>query len=116
MILSTNLFDSHLVLKIEKDVMMDNAKDFFKEFEIIFQESEPPKNVSFDFARVNFMDSSGIGSLIKSASIVKKNSSSVNVFNLNKSLMSVFRLSGLDSILNIFTFEEFKSNFPDLNI
>ncbi len=116
MILSSKIIESHLVLKIEKDVMMDNAKDFFKEFELIFQNIDPPKFVSFDFSKVNFMDSSGIGSLIKSASIIKKNSSAVNVFNLNKSLLSVFRLSGLDTILSIYSEEEFQTNFPEFNI
>ena len=82
--------------------MMDNSKDFYKEFEAIIQQNTEFKVVSFDFYKVNFMDSSGIGSLIRAASYVKK------------SLYSVFRLSGLDNIIAIYTYEEFIEIYPEL--
>ena len=94
--------------------MMDNSKDFYKEFESIIQMNKDLKVVSFDFYKVNFMDSSGIGSLIRAASYVKNLHSSVTVFNLNKSLYSVFRLSGLDNIIAIYTYEEFIEIYPEL--
>ena len=104
MILSASRINDHLIIKILTDVMMDNSKDFYKEFEV----------VSFDFYKVNFMDSSGIGSLIRAASYVKNLHSAVTVFNLNKSLYSVFRLSGLDNIIAIYTYDEFIEIYPEL--
>lgn len=92
---------------------MDNSKDFYKEFEGIIQRNSEVKVVSFDFHKVNFMDSSGIGSLIRAASYIKNLHSTVTVFNLNKSLYSVFRLSGLDNIIAIYTYEEFIEIYPD---
>lgn len=101
--------------------MMDNSKDFYKEFEAIIQQNTDFKvvsfdfyKVSFDFYKVNFMDSSGIGSLIRAASYVKNLHSAVTVFNLNKSLYSVFRLSGLDNIIAIYTYDEFIEIYPEL--
>jgi len=114
MILTSSRINDHLIIKILTDVMMDNSKDFYKEFEkIIFQQNDL-RVVSFDFHKVNFMDSSGIGSLIRAASYVKNLHSSVTVFNLNKSLYSVFRLSGLDNIIAIYTYDEFIEIYPEL--
>lgn len=114
MILTPSRINDHLIIKILTDVMMDNSKDFFKEFERIFQENQNLKVVSFDFYKVNFMDSSGIGSLIRAASNIKNSHSAVCVYNLNKSLYSVFRLSGLDNIIAIYTNDEFIEIYPEL--
>jgi anti-anti-sigma factor len=114
MILTPSRTNDHLIIKILSDVMMDNSKDFYKEFEAIIQQNTEFKVVSFDFYKVNFMDSSGIGSLIRAASYVKNLHSAVTVFNLNKSLYSVFRLSGLDNIIAIYTYEEFIEIYPEL--
>lgn len=113
MILSSTRNNDHLIIKILTDVMMDNSKDFYKEFEAIIQINTNVKVVSFDFYKVNFMDSSGIGSLIRAASYVKNLHSTITVFNLNKSLYSVFRLSGLDNIITIYTYEEFIEIYPE---
>ena len=113
MILSSHNKENHLVIKILKDIMMDNSKDFFKEFELIFNKENTYKVISFDFTKVNFMDSSGIGSLIRAATFISNSGASVAVFNLNKPLYSVFRLSGLDNILNIYTLEEFHKQYPE---
>ncbi len=114
MILSLQTKNDHLILKILTDIMMDNAKDFYKEFEAISKENLKIQYISFDFGKVNFMDSSGIGSLIKSAATVKAFGTIVNVFNLNKSLFSVFKLSGLDNIITMYTNDEFFQKFPEL--
>ena len=114
MILNPSRINDHLIIKILSDVMMDNSKDFYKEFEGIILQNSALKVVSFDFDKVNFMDSSGIGSLIRAASYVKNLHSAVTVFNLNKSLYSVFRLSGLDNIIAIYTFDEFIEIYPEL--
>ena len=114
MILSASQINDHLIIKILTDVMMDNSKDFYKEFEGIILQNSELKVVSFDFYKVNFMDSSGIGSLIRAASYVKNLHSAVTVFNLNKSLYSVFRLSGLDNIIAIYTYDEFIEIYPEL--
>jgi anti-anti-sigma factor len=94
--------------------MMDNSKDFYKEFEAIIRQNSELKVVSFDFYKVNFMDSSGIGSLIRAASFIKNFHSTVTVFNLNKSLYSVFRLSGLDNIIAIYGYNEFIEIYPEV--
>lgn len=94
--------------------MMDNSKDFYKEFEAILHKNSELKVVSFDFHKVNFMDSSGIGSLIRAATYIKNFQCSVTVFNLNKSLYSVFRLSGLDNIIAIYGYNEFIEKYPEL--
>lgn len=114
MILSPKRIKDHLIIRIQTDVMMENSKHFYKEFEVIIQQNHELKVVSFDFSKVNFMDSSGIGSLIKATSYLKNIHAAVTVYNLNKSLQSVFRLSGLDNILAIYDTEEFNKLYPDI--
>ena len=97
MILTSSRINDHLIIKILTDVMMDNSKDFYKEFEKIILQHNDLRVVSFDFHKVNFMDSSGIGSLIRAASYIK---------NLHS--------SGLDNIIAIYTYDEFIEIYPEL--
>lgn len=105
----------HFVLKIKKDIMMNNAKAFYLEFEEIFRQKPIIDTLSFDFSSVQFMDSSGIGSLIMAASSAKKKCEEVIVFGLNNALSSVFKLSGLHSLIAIYSKENFFERFPEIS-
>lgn len=94
---------------------MDNSKNFLVEFERILNNNPGIKVLSFDFGNVQFMDSSGIGSLIRAASIAKSNCHEIVVFNLNKSLYSVFKLSGIHNMMSLLTKSEFNDKYPNIS-
>ncbi|MCG9874912.1 MAG: STAS domain-containing protein [Leptospiraceae bacterium] len=108
------LENDHLLISIMDDIMMDNSREFYIEFERIFvDEKVSVKTLSLNFGEVRFMDSSGIGAIIKCTNKVKEEGINIIVFNLNKTLYSVFRLSGLQNILETLELDTFRDRFPE---
>jgi stage II sporulation protein AA (anti-sigma F factor antagonist) len=104
---------SRVVIRFLHDVMMNNSKVFIREYEEILREVKGD-TIIFNFKKIQFMDSSGIGALINAASLAKKNHYEVIVIGLNSTLFSVFRLSGLHTIMKIYSVKEFQEKHPDL--
>ncbi|NCN08404.1 MAG: STAS domain-containing protein [Leptospira sp.] len=104
----------HLLLSIMDDIMMDNSREFYNDFERIFiEELSTVSTMSINFGEVRFMDSSGIGAIIKCTNKAKEEGINIIVFNLNKTLFSVFRLSGLQHILETLELDTFRERFPE---
>jgi anti-anti-sigma factor len=101
----------HYLLKVEGDVLMENSKDFYNGIKEIFGGKNA--HLSLDFSRVQFIDSSGIGSLIKLTSELKRENFTINVIGLNKNLKTVFQLSGISTIIKIKTQSEFCIEHPE---
>jgi|YNPMSStandDraft_2_1061718.scaffolds.fasta_scaffold08597_4 anti-anti-sigma factor len=95
---------------IEENIKMQNAPLFYEEF--TKSNDYLGKNVFLDFSKVSFVDSSGIGTLIRCADYLKYRSAKLVLVNINKSLYAVFRLAGLNQIFDIIQKEDLK-NFLD---
>ncbi len=104
---------SQIVIKFQHDVMMNNSKAFIREYEEILREVKG-NLIVFNFQKIQFMDSSGIGALITAASLAKKKDFEVVVIGLNSTLSSVFKLSGLHTIMKIYSVKEFQDKYRDL--
>ncbi|WP_083244136.1 STAS domain-containing protein [Leptospira tipperaryensis] len=111
MIIRSEIRENHIVLSVLEDILMDNSRDFYYEFEESIKTGSP-EIISFFLGKVKFIDSSGIGIIIKVRNQIREKNGTVNIFGLNKSLNSVFRLSGLDKIVNLYTNEEFLNKYP----
>lgn len=113
MLIETERIENHLLVHINEDILMDNSRDFFLEFEHILRNLKADLEfLTIDFGRVRFLDSSGIGAVIKCTNRAKEFSIDVKVVNLNKTLHSVFRLSGLEHILIALEVGDFLQQFP----
>ena len=62
----------------------------------------PAKNIVFDFAHVNFMDSSGIGMIIGRYKELKKSGGRVFAINIGPEIGRIFEISGLKKIIPCF--------------
>ena len=62
-------------------------------------EGNPGERIEVDFARVTFVDSSGLGVLIGAQRRARAAGGDVTVTNLRASLRTVFELTGLDKLL-----------------
>lgn len=60
------------------------------------------KNVIFDFSRVTFMDSSGIGVIMGRFKNVSKLNGKLSVTNVNPQLMRIFEMSGLLKVIPVY--------------
>ncbi|HEX2926175.1 MAG TPA: anti-sigma F factor antagonist [Ruminiclostridium sp.] len=61
------------------------------------------KNIIFDFSKVNFMDSSGIGVVIGRYKNIQKLNGRAAIVNANPKLMQIFEMSGVLRIIPAFT-------------
>ena len=65
-----------------------------------------PKKVIFDFNRVTFMDSAGIGLVIGRYKIVNMIGGKVEMANLNKSVEKIFEMCGVLKLIPVTKLEE----------
>ena len=70
--------------------------------------------VYIDMEGLNYIDSSGIGILIKALNFVQGQKGKLAVANLKPVIEKVFKVSGLISYFEILTADEFKAIFPEL--
>lgn len=57
------------------------------------------KNIVFDFSKVTFMDSSGIGMILKRYKQIKKLGGMLYVIGCDKTLLRLIKLSGLEKLI-----------------
>ncbi len=62
---------------------------------------ERPKDLVFDFSKVRFMDSSGIGLVLGRYRIVKEMGGSVSITGAPRSIETIFKMSGVDKMIDI---------------
>ncbi len=57
------------------------------------------KNIIFDFSKVNFMDSSGIGIVVGRYKNIQKLNGKAAIVNANPKIMQIFEMSGVLKII-----------------
>lgn len=60
-----------------------------------------PKEVIFDFNKVSFMDSAGIGMIIGRYKIIKMLGGELEIKNVSRSIRKVFEMSGITKIIKL---------------
>lgn len=101
-----------LLLRLLHDLKMENAPEFYEEFNEA--NSSTPTTVVIDFSKIRFVDSSGVGMLIKCAHEIKDRQGIFQILGLNRSLHSVFKLAGLFRIFELLETEEAYKLYPRL--
>lgn len=62
---------------------------------------EKGKEVTVDLSNVNYMDSTGIGVFISALKSTKENESSLELVNLQATVLRLFEITGLNEIMDI---------------
>ena len=94
-----DVLEKNLIVKIECEID-HHISDKIKEKIERELELRNLKNIIFDFEKVDFMDSSGIGMLIGRYKFVDKIGGKIYVINLNSNLKPIIEMSGLKKIIN----------------
>jgi anti-sigma B factor antagonist len=73
------------------------------------------RNLVFNLAGVDYIDSTGLGALVMSASTLRKNGGNVKLVNLNRRTIELLVMTKLATIFEIFTDEQdaVNSYYPD---
>ncbi len=84
------------------------------QFEETFKDiaKNKPRHVAFDFTAVEYIDSSGIGALIKAFNIVRADGSEMLLFGLRPPVLAVFKVSQLDTFFTVLSKDEFEAQYP----
>ncbi|TGN20057.1 STAS domain-containing protein [Leptospira idonii] len=86
-----------------------------EEFESIFSkviEPNPPL-VAIEMSRLDYIDSSGIGSLIKSLNVLKNKKGKLILVGMKPMIQNVFKLAKLDMFFEILSNVDFKNKYVD---
>lgn len=67
----------------------------------VFEQSTPPKKVIFDFHDTQFVDSSGIGSLVHTQKLAQNQKIDLVLTQVTSPVMMVLSMTGLDQVLQI---------------
>jgi anti-anti-sigma factor len=103
----------HSVIKIDGKFNIDYIEDFDYLIKDVFDSQ--PILIAIELSTVEYIDSSALGSLIKSMNIAKKHNIAFHLYNLKESIHDVFKLSYLDKFFSIKTIEEMENLYPDQN-
>lgn len=101
--------DKYIYFLIEDDIKMENAPLLYDEF--INQNDYKGKKVFFDLLKITFVDSSGIGTLIRCYEYLKNQTSQMILVGVNKPIQTVFRLAGLYQIFEIIDIKDLNQYF-----
>ncbi|TGM34194.1 anti-sigma factor antagonist [Leptospira biflexa] len=86
-----------------------------EEFESIFNKliESSPNLVSIEMSRLDYIDSSGIGSLIKSLNSLKNKKGKLLLVGMKPMIQNVFKLAKLDMFFEIMNAADFQSKYVD---
>ena len=93
-----NHVDKQLIFKIDGDIDECYSQKIRRRLDNEI-ERYMPKTVIFDFNRVSFMDSAGIGMLLGRYKVIKMLGGQLELMNVNKQVEKVFEISGILKII-----------------
>ncbi|WCL48386.1 STAS domain-containing protein [Leptospira sp. GIMC2001] len=86
-----------------------------EEFENIFnkQLESKPKYIAVDMSKLDYIDSSGIGSLIKCLNSLKSKNGKLLLIGMKPMIQNVFKLAKLDMFFEILSKPDFEAKYMD---
>ncbi len=84
-----------------------------EEFETLFQKQMEanPSILAIDMNKLDYIDSSGIGTLIKSLNAIKNKKGVLILIGLKPMILNVFKLAKLDMFFEIMSNDQFNAKF-----
>ncbi len=102
--------DSYILFQLEGSLDIYTSLDLKAALEDHVKDDAP--DVVIDMEKLTYIDSSGIGILIKALNYVQGLNGKLCVANLKPAIEKVFKVSGLTSYFEILTTDEFKQRYP----
>ena len=100
MFIDTDTRDKYLIIRIKGRIGGESSIDFYKVIKGIVDD-EPDNDVIIDFAEVDFIDSSGLGSLVAINSHLVKVGRTLILSGVLDNLLGLLKITNLHTILKI---------------
>lgn len=91
--------ESELVFALSGEIVSENTDDFFNEVITVY--STNPKDVVFDCAALEFIDSTTLGTFVKILKHLKADGNRLRLKALSPRIRKLFVICSLDSIMEI---------------
>ncbi len=101
-----------LILQLRADLIMENAREFYEEF--LESIDGHGADVLLDFSKTRFIDSSGIGILLKCTESANSLECNLLIHGLNRQMTAVFKLAGLLKIFELVEEDVARERYPEL--
>jgi anti-sigma B factor antagonist len=89
--------------ELPKKVDIDSSKDLWIFFMTII--TGGAVKIYVDFSNVEYIDSSGIGTLINTAKLIRKKKGDIIVANVTDEIRNIFKVINLDNFIKIYNSE-----------
>ena len=89
----------YLKIVLSGDIDLGNAEAFYNEVTIAYKEM--PVNILFDCEKLNFIDSTTLGTFAKILKMVKPDGYGVRLTNLQPKIKKLFTICSLDKIIQL---------------
>lgn len=96
-----NLIDQgdHYLIELIGDLDIYNNKKFKEKLADIYEELD--KDLVVDCSRLEYIDSTGLGSFISLLKLTRDEEKDITVKNLKKNIKKVFKITDLDKLFNL---------------
>jgi anti-anti-sigma factor len=101
-----------LYVSVEGDIEILNAHSFGEAMIETIRNNKDLKTIIFDFFKVHYLSSAGIGSIIHILIIPQSKDLEIYFLSVNEKIQSVFRVLGFAHLIHILKNDAFKSKFP----
>ncbi|MCB1166488.1 MAG: STAS domain-containing protein [Leptospiraceae bacterium] len=101
--------ENQILFELEGSLDIYTSLDLKSSLEENVKENNP--DVVIDLDKLTYIDSSGIGILIKALNYIQGLNGKLCVANLKPAIEKVFKVSGLTSYFEILSTDEFKSRY-----
>lgn len=99
------------ILELSGKFDIEQSDAFQKQFNGFV--TDRPNQIGLNMTEVNFIDSSGMGALIKALNHVKGYGGEMILFGLKPMILNVFKLAKLDNFFKVMSPEDFERQFPE---
>jgi anti-anti-sigma factor len=100
MLIDTRLKNNHLIVEIKGRIGGESSIEFYQKVKDIAADN-PEADVVLDFKDVDFIDSSGLGSLVAINSHLLKNQRTLILASVPDNLTGLLKITNLTTILSI---------------
>ena len=96
-----NLIDEgdHYLIELIGDLDIYNNKKFKEKIADIYEDLD--KDIVVDCSKLEYIDSTGLGSFISLLKLTRDEEKEITVKNLKKNIKKVFKITDLDKLFNI---------------
>ena len=100
MLLTVNQDNAHTVLTVAGEIDLSTSDQL--DAAVVEALAQETAHLTLDLSEVTFLDSSGLGVIVKALKRAKEGTIVFDVVAVNDRVIKVFKLTGLDSVLEIY--------------